>query len=104
MFDENEFIPSLLEQSVEKNLDRMFGDKDPQLRFLKKLDLMNDNSKMYQERLSYVLQQIRLQNEYEYQSLFNEPRLILNEKIEDAEETKEQCNNMVTYDIENKEE
>lgn len=103
MFEENEFIPSLLEQSVERRLDRLFGDFDPQLRFIKKLDLLNDNSPEYTERMHEILKKIKQQNEFEYKSIFAEERLILNDKVDD-DETKEADKIIEHKDIEQEDE
>jgi hypothetical protein len=68
-------IPSAFEESVDKRLDKPFGDKDAELKYLTKLAMMDDGSEHFQRMKEQAIQTMKLNHCREIENLLCEMSL-----------------------------
>ena len=68
---------SLIEQNVNRMTDKLFGDKDPALKLITKLNLMYDGTDEYKNTVEETLVKMKRNNEYEVECLLKEMTMTL---------------------------
>ena len=68
---------SLIEQNVNRMTDKLFGDKDPNLKLITKLNLMYDGTDEYKNTVEETLVKMKRNNEYEVECLLKEMTMTL---------------------------
>jgi hypothetical protein len=71
---------SLVELNVNKQIDKLFGDKDSKLKFLTKLDLLDDGSQQANKDKQALLNTMKKSNEIEMKFINEEMHLTYDDK------------------------
>ena len=68
---------SLVEQNIDRMTDKLFGDKDPNLKLITKMNLMYDGTEETKEEIEQTISKIKRNNQFEIECLLQEMTMTL---------------------------
>ena len=68
---------SLVEQNADYMTNKLFGDKDPNLKLITKMNLMYDGTKQSEDEINETLEKIKRNNKYEVECILKEMTMTL---------------------------